>query len=169
MADRMKTNDFSVLVILGLKLLVRLARMFVALEERLVASTCKDTDPTQKNFGSEWPQLPLAWKAPPLGRFSGQPLTVYGRRLVNVDFEGQSCFLQFYVCDVPYCVVSIGRLLRHGLMPVAGHGSLLLLRPALSPLNKDEFEVVCNTFTTRMHKAPYNSGPNCSHPSLHPH
>ena len=33
---------------------------------------------------------------------------------MQVDFEGQPCFLHFYVCDVPYCVVSVGRLLRSG-------------------------------------------------------
>ena len=32
---------------------------------------------------------------------------------MKVDFEGQSCFLHFYVCDVP-CVVPVGRLLRSG-------------------------------------------------------
>ncbi|CAE7254247.1 unnamed protein product, partial [Symbiodinium sp. CCMP2456] len=46
------------------------------------------------------------------------------RRLVKVDFEGQPCFLHFYVCDVP----------------IVGHGSLLVLRPTLAPFNKEEFE-----------------------------
>ena len=85
----------------------------VALEEHLVASTLEDTVPwilfdsgaathcCPKDFGSEWPLLPLTGKAPPLRSISGQPLTVFGRRLVKVDFEGQPCFLHFYVCDVP--------------------------------------------------------------------
>ena len=148
-----------------------------ALEEYLMASTLEDSDPwilfdsgaathcCPKDFASEWPLLPLTGKAPPLRSISGQPLTIFGRRLVKVDFEGQSCFLHFYVCDVPYCVVSVGRLLRSGFdvnlssrnpntlstpdghkVPIIRHGSLLFLRPTLAPFNKDEFEVVCNTF-----------------------
>ena len=149
----------------------------VALEEHLVASTLEDTDPwilfdsgaathcCPKDFASEWPLLPLTGKAPPLRSISGQPLTIFGRRLVKVDFDGQPCFLHFYVCDIPYCVVSVGRLLRSGFdvslsskkqntlstpdgheVPIIRHGSLLFLRPTLAPFNKDEFEVVCNTF-----------------------
>ena len=159
----------------------------VALEEHLVASTLEDTGPwilfdsgaathcCPKDFASEWPLLPLTGRAPPLRSISGQPLTVFGRRLVKVDFEGQPCFLHFYVCflhfyvcDVPYCVVSVGRLLRSGFdvnlsskkpntletpdghkVPITRHGSLLFLRPTLAPFNKEEFEVVCNTFHTQ--------------------
>ena len=148
-----------------------------ALEEHLMASTLEDSDPwilfdsgaathcCPKDFASEWPLLPLTGRAPPLRSISGQPLTIFGRRLVKVDFEGQSCFLHFYVCDVPYCVVSVGRLLRSGFdvnlssrnpntlstpdghkVPIIRHGSLLFSRPTLAPFNKDEFEVVCNTF-----------------------
>ena len=84
---------------------------------------------------------------------------------MKVDFEGQPCFLHFYVCDVPYCVVSVGRLLRSGFdvnlsskkpntldghkVPITRHGSLLFLRPTLAPFDKEEFEVVCNTFHTQ--------------------
>ena len=57
------------------------------------------------DFASESPLLPLTGKAPPLRSVSGQLLTIFGRRLVKVDSEGQSCLLHFYVCDVPYCVV----------------------------------------------------------------
>ena len=121
-----------------------------------------------KDFASEKPLLPLTGRAPPLRSISGQPLTVFGRRLVKVDFEGQPCFLHFYVCDVPYCVVSVGRLLRSGFdvnlsskkpntletpdghkVPITRHGSLLFLRPNLAPFDKEEFEVVCNTFHTQ--------------------
>eukprot|EP00439_Symbiodinium_sp_Y106_P082471 s1297_g21.t2 len=114
----MRTNDFSVLVI-------SVTFKDVALEEHLIASTLEDSEPwiffdsgaathcCPKGFASERPLLPLTGKAPPLRSISGQSLTVYGRRLVKVDFEGQPCFLHFYVCDVPYCVVSVGRLLRN--------------------------------------------------------
>ena len=96
----------------------------VALEQHLVASSLEDSEPwilldsgaathcCPRDFASEWPLLPLTGKAPPLRSMSGQPLTVFGRRLGKVEFEDQPCFLHFYVCDVPYCVVSVGRILR---------------------------------------------------------
>ena len=148
----------------------------VALEEHLVATTLEDAEPwilfdsgaathcCPRDFASDWPLLPLTGKPPPLRSISGQPLTVYGRRLVKVDFEGQPCFLHFYVCDVPYCVVSVGRLLRSGFevkltaesqtlstpegqcVPVIKHGSLLFLRPTMLPFEREEFESVCNFF-----------------------
>ena len=87
---------------------------------------------------------------------------------MKVDFEGQPCFLHFYVCDVPYGVVSVGRFLRSGFdvnlssqkhntletpdghkVPITRHGSLLFLRPTLAPFNKEEFETVCNTFNSQ--------------------
>ena len=48
--------------------------------------------------------LLLTGKAPPWSSISEQPLTVFGRRLVKVDEEGQPCLLHIYVCDVPCCV-----------------------------------------------------------------
>ena len=44
-------------------------------------------------------------------------------------------------------------------VPITRHGSLLFLRPTLAPFNKDEFEVVCNTFHSQQ-CARYLSGPN---------
>ena len=146
------------------------------LGEHLVASTFTNEDDwilfdsgaathcCPKDFAADWPLLPLTGRAPPLRSISGQPLTVFGRRLVKVDFSGQSCYLHFYVCDVPYCVVSVGRLLRQGYsvtlsgvehtlsspdggrIPVERHGSLLFLRPTLVPFDKEEFVHVCNVF-----------------------
>ena len=48
-----------------------------------------------------------------LRSISGQPVTVFGRRLVKMNFASQHSFLHFYVCDA-YCVISVGRLLRQG-------------------------------------------------------
>ena len=147
-----------------------------ALEEHVVAATFEEDEPwilfdsgaathcCPQDFASEWPLLPLTGKAPPLRSISGQPLTAYGRRLVKVDFDGQPCFLHVYVCDVPYCVVSVGRLLRQGFevsmkkesqtlstpdgkqVPILRHGSLLFLRPSVAPFDKDEFVEVCDMF-----------------------
>ena len=142
----------------------------------MVAATLEDSEPwilfdsgaathcCPRDFAKDWPLLPLTGKPPPLRSMSGQPLTVYGRRLVKVDFDGQPCFLHFCVCDVPYCVVSVGRLLRSGFevkltaesqtlstpegqcVPVIKHGSLLFLRPTMLPFERNEFESVCNFF-----------------------
>ena len=116
------------------------------------------------DFASDWPLLPLTGRAPSLRAISGQALTVYGRRLVKVEFNGQPCFLHFCVCDVPYCVVSVGRLLRQGYqvnlsmdehtlstpdgrkVPVVRHGSLLFLCPSLTAFDPLEFESICNSF-----------------------
>ena len=147
-----------------------------ALEEHVVAATFGEDEPwilfdsgaathcCPQDFASEWPLLPLTGKPPPLRSISGQPLTVYGRRLVKVDFDGQPCFLHFYVCDVPYCVVSVGRLLRQGFqvsmtkesqvlstpegrqVPILRHGSLLFLRPSVADFDQKEFVEVCNLF-----------------------
>ena len=81
-----------------------------ALEEHLMASTLEGSDPwilfdsgaathcCPKDFSSEWPLLSLTGKAPPLRSIPGQPLTIFGRRPVKVDFEGQSCFLSTLLC-----------------------------------------------------------------------
>ena len=129
-----------------------------------------------KDFASDWPLLPLTGRAPPLRSISGQPLTVFGRRIVKMNFDGQDSFLHFYVCDVPYCVVSVGRLLRQGYsvqlssedhalvnpegcrIPVERHGSLFFLRPTLLPFNKPEFEQMCNLL-----KDPSTSGTLVAH------
>ena len=77
------------------------------LGEHLVASTFTNEDDwilfdsgaathcCPKDFAADWPLLPLTGRAPPLRSISGQPLTVFGRRLVKVDFSGQSCYLHF--------------------------------------------------------------------------
>ena len=93
-----------------------------------------------------------------------------------MNFDGQDSFLHFYVCDVPYCVVSVGRLLRQGYsvqlsseehslvnpegcrIPVERHGSLLFLRPTLLPFNQPEFEQMCNLL-----KDPSTSGTSVAH------
>ena len=129
-----------------------------------------------KDFTSDWPLLPLTGRAPPLRSISGQPLTVFARRIVKMNFDGQDSFLHFYVCDVPYCVVSVGRLLRQGYsvqlsseehslvnpegcrIPVERHGLLLFLRPTLLPFNQPEFEQMCNLL-----KDPSTSGTLVAH------
>ena len=84
---------------------------------------------------------------------------------MKVFFDGQPCFLHFYVCDVPYCVVSVGRLWQQGYqahltsletmtletpngssVPILRHGSLLFLKPEFAPFDVHEFEQACESF-----------------------
>ena len=93
--------------------------------------------------------LQLDEKTPPLKSISGQTLHIYGRKLVSFEIEGKRLWLNFYVCDVPYSVISVTRLLQQGCkatlssesprlegpsgesMPVVRYGSLLFLCPKL--------------------------------------
>ena len=105
----------------------------VALEEHLIASTLEDSEPwilfdsgaatrcCPKDFASEWPLLPLTGKAPPLRSISGQPLTVFGRRLVKVDFEGQEWRHH----------PAVGALLTFGFRPTLQYFSHLVSQYAL--------------------------------------
>ena len=49
-----------------------------------------------KNFGKEWSLLPLNGEPPPLRSTSGQPLHVYGRRLIRMTLDGVP--VCFYLC-----------------------------------------------------------------------
>ena len=75
------------------------------LADHLVASTTLDANHwilfdsgasancCPKDFGSEWPLLPLNGEPPPLRSISGQPLHVYGRRLIRMTLDGfPACF-----------------------------------------------------------------------------
>ena len=120
------------------------------------------------DFGEQWPLLPLNGNGPPLKSVTGQPLNMYGRRLVGLNLDGQDCFMNFYVCDVPYPIVSVARLQLQGFrvaldgpdslglfMPngkvVSIHrkGSLLFLGPNILPFDKPRFEEVCQEFHSK--------------------
>ena len=64
-----------------------------------------------KNFAREWPLLPLQDRAPPLRSVTGQLLNIYGRRLVGMKIGDVEFHMHFYVTDIPYLIVSVGRLL----------------------------------------------------------
>ena len=66
------------------------------------------------HFAEEWPLLPLHGVTPNLKSVTGEPLTVYGKRIVGLSLNGTICHLQFYVCDVHLAVVSVSRLLSQG-------------------------------------------------------
>ena len=96
------------------------------LAEHLLASTTLDSEQwilfdsgasancCPKDFGADWPLLPLNGEPPPLRSISGQPLHVYGRRLIRMKLDEVPVCLHFYVCEVPYPVISVARLLLQG-------------------------------------------------------
>ena len=98
-----------------------------------------------KNFALEWPLLPITGTKPPLRSVTGQPLKIYGRKLVGMTSGSCDFYLHFYVTDIDYPLVSVGRLLNQGYqvelsseemtlkspcgskIPLHRHGSLRLL------------------------------------------
>ena len=117
-----------------------------------------------KNFAREWPLLPLQDRAPPLRSVTGQLLNIYGRRLVGMKIGDVEFHMHFYVTDIPYPIVSVGRLLAQNYtatlgkemltlhapdgknLPVEREGSLLFLKPEILPFVKQDFELVCVAF-----------------------
>ena len=116
------------------------------------------------DFAPEFPLLRLDERAPPLKSISGQTLNIYGRKLVAFEIEGQRLWLNFYVCDVPYSVVSVARLLQQGckatltsegsrlegpsgeVLPVVRYGSLLFMCPKLASFDPEEYANFSATF-----------------------
>ena len=148
------------------------------LADHLVASTTLDANHwilfdsvasancCPKDFGSEWPLLPLNGEPPPLRSISGQPLHVYGRRLIRMTLDGVPTCFHSYVCDVPYPVVSVARLLLQGYKvnmnspytctlfdntrwtrsTDCSARLLLFLCPQLDSFNEYDFAPLCNEF-----------------------
>ena len=117
-----------------------------------------------KNFAPEWPLLPITGTKPPLRSVTGQPLKIYGRKLVGMKAGDCEFYLHFYVTDIDYPLVSVGRLLNQGYqvelsseemvlkspcgskIPLHRHGSLLFMKPSLQVFDSVDFESVCVTF-----------------------
>ena len=127
-----------------------------------------------KNFAPEWPLLPITGAKPPLRSATGQPLKIYGRKLVGMKAGDCEVFLHFYV-TIDYPLVSVGRLLNQGYqvelsaeemvlkslwgskIPLHRHGSLLFMKPSLQLFDSVEYESVCMTFHEKF--KPKNSEP----------
>ena len=95
---------------------------------------------------------------------TGQPLKIYGRKLVGMRSGDCEFYLHFYVTDIEYPLVSVGRLLNQGYqvelsseemvlkspcgskIPLHRHGSLLFMKPSLQLFDSVDFESVCVTF-----------------------
>ena len=117
-----------------------------------------------KNFAPEWPLLPITGTKPPLRSVTGQRLKIYGRKLVGMKSGDCDFCLHFYVTDIDYPLISVGRLLNQGYqvelsseemvlkspcgskIPLHRHGSLLFMKPSLPVFDSVDFESVCVTF-----------------------
>ena len=128
-----------------------------------------------KNFAPEWPLLPITGVKPPLRRVTGQPLKIYGMKLVGMKSGDCEFYLHFYVTDMDYPLLSVGRLLNQGYqvelssaemvlkspcstkIPLHRHGSLLFMKPSLQLFDSVEYESVCVTFHEKF--KPKNSEP----------
>ena len=129
-----------------------------------------------KNFAPEWPLLPITGTKPPLRSVTGQPLKIYGRKLVGMKSGDCDFYLHFYVTDIDYPLVSVGRLLNQGCqversseemvlkspcgskIPLYRHGSLLFMNPSLQVFDSVDFESVCVTFHEKF--KPKKAEPN---------
>jgi len=54
------------------------------------------------------------WNKAPLRSVTGQPLKIYGRKLVGMTSGSCDFYLHFYVTHIDYPLVSVGRLLNQG-------------------------------------------------------
>ena len=119
----------------------------------------------QRTLGKNGHFYRLNGEPPPLRSTSGQPLHVYGRHLIRMTLDGVPVCFYFYVCDVPYPVISVARLLLQGYKVnvdspdtctlrtpdaqearVIRQGSLLFLCSEPEPFNEYDFAPLCNEF-----------------------
>ncbi len=63
---------------------------------------------------------------PGLKSVIGKPLNIIGRKLVRYDASGVTLFTN-YVCDVPFCIVSVARMLLQVFCTVLTKDSMKLL------------------------------------------
>ena len=119
-------------------------------------------------FGDEWPLLPLNGISPQLRSVSGDPITVYGKRIVGLELDGHTCYLHFYVCDVYLPVVSVSRLITQGYITylsttkmtltattgqtVTVHctGPMFYLQPKILPYNDSDFDSICTNMRLQL-------------------
>ena len=115
-----------------------------------------------KNFPPEWPLLPITGTKPQLRSVTGQALKIYGSKLVGMRSGDCEFYLHFYVTDIDYPLVSVGRLLNQGYqvelssekmilkspcgskIPLHRHGSLLFMKASPQVFDSVDFESVCD-------------------------
>ena len=81
------------------------------------------------DYAPEYPLLPTGRNPPRLRSVTGKPLNIVGRKLIKYDSDGVTLFVNYYVCDVPFCLVSVARPLLQDYCAVLGKGYMKLVTP----------------------------------------
>ena len=87
-------------------------------------------------------------------------MNIYGRKLVAFEIEGKRLWLNFYVCDVPYSVISVARLLQQGCKATLSSEGSRLEGPSRESTPVVQYHADCwvldsaNHTLTRLHKRP---------------
>ena len=111
------------------------------------------------DYAPDYPLLPVGKNPPKLRSVTGKPLNIIGRKLIRYDAAGVTLFTNYYVCDVPFCIVSVARMLlqdfctvlskdsmklltpQRDSVDITRHGRLLYLTPEIVPYHTDMKEV----------------------------
>ena len=80
-------------------------------------------------YAPDYPLLPVGKNPPKLRSVTGKPLNITGRKLIRYDAAGVTLFTNYYVCDVPFCIVSVARMLLQDFCTVLSKDSMKLLTP----------------------------------------
>ena len=130
------------------------------------------------DYAPDYPLLPVGKNPPKLRSVTGKPLNIIGRKLIRYDAAGVTLFTNYYVCDVPFCIVSVARMLlqdfctvlskdsmklltpQRASVDITRHGTLLYLTPEIVPYHTDmkeveqELDQYMNTLDIDMSKVP---------------
>ena len=63
------------------------------------------------NYATEYPLLSVGENVPKLKSATGEPLEIHGRRVIYYHCNGVKLFINYYVCNVPFCIVSVAQML----------------------------------------------------------
>ena len=81
------------------------------------------------DYAPDYPLLPVGKNPPKLRSVTGKPLNIIGRKLIRYDAAGVTLFTNYYVCDVPFCIESVARMLLQDFCTVLSKDSMKLLTP----------------------------------------
>ena len=130
------------------------------------------------DYAPDYPLLPVGKNPPDLKSVTGMPLNIIGRKLIRYDAPETRLYINYYVCDVPFCIASVARLLlqdfctvltkdsmklltpQRASVDITRHGTLLYLTPDIAPYHPDmkiveeELDQHMNTLDIDMTKVP---------------
>ena len=130
------------------------------------------------DYAPDYPLLPVGKNPPDLKSVTGMPLNIIGRKLIRYDAPETRLYINYYVCDVPFCIVSVARMLlqdfctvltkdsmklltpQRASVDITRHGTLLYLTPDIVPYHPDmkiveeELDQHMSTLDVDMTKVP---------------